>query len=48
MGLGLCKTENITQMITISVITLSSFHCTIVLTMIGVSNSNRTHYQEGV
>ncbi len=27
MGMGLCKTDTINQMITLSVITLSSFHC---------------------
>ncbi len=29
MGLGLGKCDNINRMITLSVITLSSFHCTI-------------------
>ncbi len=30
MGLGLCKTDNINRMITLSVITLSGFHCTLI------------------
>jgi hypothetical protein len=29
MGLGLCKTDHINCLITLSVITLSGFHCTV-------------------